>query len=376
MAPAHVFLSPGFFGFKTLGSYAYFCHLEAGLLRRFRDAGREAQVHVADVHPSASIRRRALRLQQTIDQRATGDGPIHLIGHSTGGLDARLVASPSVNLDGVPRRSSWAPRLRTVTTINAPHFGTPLASFFATVSGQRLLEALSALTVAALKLGGPPLALTSSLIAAFGRPGALGLEIRLLDRLTEDLVRVLDDASSDDLRGFLRQIRADQGAVLQLSPEAMDLFQAGVEDSAEVLYRCVVSYVPARTSRQWARALLSPWANISAPIFATIHRLTSRASEVYTCAPHDTVETERALTAALGHAPPASACDGVVPLRSQVWGPIAWGGQGDHLDVVGHFGDTSTSPPHFDWMSSGAGFTAQRFNAMLDAIVLPMLSEG
>lgn len=374
MAPLQVFLSPGFFGFKNLGSYSYFCHLEAGLLRRLRDAGQEAQIHIVDVHPAASIRRRALKLRLAIDELALGDGDIHLVGHSTGGLDARLLASPSGNLDGALHKSSWSPRLRSLTTINTPHFGTPLASFFATVSGQRLLEALSALTVAALKLGGPPLALTSSLIAAFGRLDTLGLELRLLDRLTEDLVRLLDDASSADLRAFMRQIRDDQGAIIQLSPEAMDLFQAGIEDAPEVRYGCVVSYAPGRTARQWASAALSPWANVSAPLFAAIHRLTSRSSEVYPCAPHDVAATERALSVALHHAPPPGACDGVVPLRSQVWGPILWGGLGDHLDVVGHFSDRSSSPPHFDWMSSGASFDRARFDRMIDAIVGHMLA--
>lgn len=373
MDTAHIFLSPGFFGFKKLGSYSYFCHLEGGLLRRFSDAGLDARVHVVDVHPSASIRRRALRLRQAIDQLATGDGPIHLLGHSTGGLDARLLASPSGNLDGTLRRSPWVHRLRTLTTLNTPHFGTPLAAFFATVSGHRLLEALSALSVAALKLGGPPLALTSSLIAAFGRLDGLGVELRLLDRLTEDFIRLLDDASSADLRAFLRQTRDDQGAILQLSPEAMDLFVAGIEDAPEILYRCVVTYAPPRTARQWARAALSPWSHVSAPLFAAMHRMTSQASQVYPCTAHDPEQTRRALAAALGHEPPAGACDGVVPLLSQVWGPIAWAGLGDHLDVVGHFHDTSTSPPHHDWMNSGANFDRRRFDDLLDALTAPML---
>ncbi len=374
MAPVHVFLSPGFFGFKTLGSYSYFCHLEQGLRRRLADAGREGEVHIVDVHPTASIRRRALRLRRAVDELAGGDGAIHLVGHSTGGLDARLLASPSCNLDGSPSRPAWIHRLRTVTTINTPHFGTPLASFFATVSGQRLLGALSALSVAALKLGGPPLALSSSLIAAFGRLDTMvGVELRVLDRLTEQLVRVLDDASSDDLRAFMRLLREDQGAIIQLSPEAMDLFQASTEDRPDVLYRCTISYAPRRTTRQWFRTALSPWMNASAPIFAALHRLTSIASTVYPCAPAAEAAAEQALTQALGHEAPVGACDGIVPLRSQLWGTVAWAGLGDHLDVVGHFEDRSTSPPHNDWMSSGSNFDRRRFDALLDAVVAPIV---
>lgn len=378
MATSYVFLSPGLFGFKALGSYDYFCHLEAGLYRRFADAGRRAEVHVVDVHPTASIRRRALRLAEAIARNARDDGPIHLLGHSTGGLDARLLASPSVNLDGSTGQPIWAGRLRSVTTMNTPHFGTPLASFFATVSGQRLLAALSALTVAALKLGGPPLALTSSLIAAFGRIDSPGVEMRLIDRATEDIIRLLDDASSAELRRFIRHLRDDQGAIIQLSPEAMDLFQAGVEDNLHLHYQCVVSYTPPRTLKQWARAALSPWSSLSAPIFATIHRLTSLESEVYPCSPpHHIVENDEALRQALGHEPPPSASDGVVPLRSQVWGRIAWAGQADHLDVVGHFYDRHASPRHTDWMSSGAHFSRAKFDALLDAITGGMLrSEG
>ena len=79
------------------------------------------------------------------------------MGHSTGGLDARLLASPACISRSIGTLR-WMPRLASVTTLNTPHFGTPLASFFATVSGQRMLYAISALTVIALTLGGPPLA--------------------------------------------------------------------------------------------------------------------------------------------------------------------------------------------------------------------------
>ena len=49
--------------------------------------------------------------------------------------------------------------------MNTPHYGTPLASFFATVNGQRVLYALCAFTFIALSLGAPPLAAASVLVA-------------------------------------------------------------------------------------------------------------------------------------------------------------------------------------------------------------------
>src|SRR5688572_30360354 len=126
MPLAHVYLSPGMFGFARLAAYDYFEHLTRALARRFDAAGWQSQIHVCENHPTASIRRRAARLANMIGQTAgTGDGPIHLVGHSTGGLDARLVASPTVHLGGV-HELSWQPRLRSVTTLNSPHFGTPL----------------------------------------------------------------------------------------------------------------------------------------------------------------------------------------------------------------------------------------------------------
>ena len=131
------------FGFGTLASFRYFEHLEVALARRFRGLDREVVVHVNAVHPTASIRRRAAALATFVRAGVDGgDGPIHLVGHSTGGLDARLVASPAVSLPGVDGADlAWLDRLASITTINTPHHGTPLAAFFATVSGQRVLYA-------------------------------------------------------------------------------------------------------------------------------------------------------------------------------------------------------------------------------------------
>lgn len=374
MGVSRVYLSPGLFGFSTLGSYHYFCHVEAGIRRRFQAAGRGVQVHLVDVHPTASIRRRARKLVEVIDGTFDGTGPIHLVGHSTGGLDARLVASPTMNVRGAAALPSWAGSIRSVTTINTPHYGTPVASFFATLSGQRLLYALSALTVAVLRFGKPPLALSSSLVAAFaGIEKAVGLQLAIIDKLTEKLILVLDSASADETTDFLRLIREDQGAIIQLSPEAMDLFQAGVEDNDRVHYQCIASYAPIPGVFHWAKSVVRPWASLSLPIFATLHRVTSMEHDRYPCSPPGT-EAEDKLRAFLSTPPPRLANDGVVPLRSQIWGKLIWAGLGDHLDVVGHFRDRNrTSPVHVDWLSSGSGFDRDRFQDVIDSMVDGML---
>jgi triacylglycerol lipase len=369
---SHVYLSPGLFGFQSVGSYDYFGHVDQAIRRRFAQAGKQVEVHVVNVHPTASIRRRAALLGKTIDATAGETGAIHLIGHSTGGLDARLLATPTLQTGQA--RPAWRDRVRSISSMSVPHYGTPLASFFATVSGQRLLYAVSALTVAALKLGAPPLAISASLVAAIGTlDQAVGLDLGLVEQLTDRVVRVLDNASSTDLQAYLKLLRDDQGAIIQLSPESMDLFQASVEDDPAVYYQCTLSYAPAPGVAHWARSLMSPWANLSAPIYATLHRLTALQHDNYPCTPQ-TAESEDILLEAFGHVPPPAANDGVVPVRSQIWGKVVWAGLGDHLDVVGHFRGEPEAPEHVDWMSSGSGYDRRRFNMMLDAIVKGMLS--
>ena len=229
---------------------------------------------------------------------------------------------------GDPRLRSLRSRIASVTTMNTPHYGTPLASFFATVSGQRLLYVLSALTVTALKFGAPPLAITSSLVATLGRiDRVFGMEVKLLDGLTETIVRALDDATSRDLRSYLAGLRDDQGGIIQLSPESMDLFALSVEDNPDVVYQSTASYAPAPGVRHWARSLASPWTSPSATIFTTLYQLTAMQHRMYPCEPTNT-DWNRVLIDRLGQVPPPLANDGIVPFRSQLWGKLIWAGPG------------------------------------------------
>ncbi len=370
-SPVQIYLSPGMFGFARLASFEYFEHVVAAFEERFRKRGRAVAVHICDVHPTASVCRRAAKLARMIATTA-GDGtsPIHIVGHSTGGLDARLVASPTARLPGISKTDlGWMDRLASVTTINTPHYGTPLAAFFATVSGQRLLYAVSALTVTALKLGAPPLAATSALVAAFGRLSIGNLELDIINRSVDAVAKVLDEASSRELRMWLDLLRGDQGAIVQLMPEAMDLFQAGVEDRPGIRYQSVATYAPQNAVKDWLSALRSPWAAMSAGVFTALYNLTARIDERYPCAPGDGVAQAK-LKAMLGEVLPPGANDGVVPLTSQIWGDLIWVGKADHLDIVGHFPGPGG---HTDWLASGARFQRVRFDVVMDRIVAGMI---
>lgn len=370
-SPVHIYLSPGMFGFARLASFDYFEHIVVALEERFRTRGRALHIHVCDVHPTASVCRRAAKLTRMIATTAGNDtSPIHIIGHSTGGLDARLTASPTARLPGVTaNEQTWLPRLASVTTVNTPHYGTPLAAFFATVSGQRLLYAISALTVTALKLGAPPLAATSALVAAFGRLSIGNIELDIVNRSVDAVAKVLDEASSRELRLWLDLLREDQGAIVQLMPEAMDMFQAGVEDRPGVRYQSVATYAPQNDVKDWFSALRSPWAAMSAGIFTALYNLTARIDQRYPCAAADGVAQAK-LKAMLGEVIAPGANDGVVPLTSQIWGDLIWVGKADHLDIVGHF---PGSGGHTDWLASGARFQRVRFDVVMDRIVSGMM---
>jgi hypothetical protein len=380
------YLAPGMFGFGRLGAYDYFGHLERALGEAMRARGHELATWVLDAAPTASVRRRAAKLAELVartcddgDDGPREQGPIHLVGHSTGGIDARLLAAPDVALPCSPHDVAWLPRLASVTTLGTPHHGTPVAAFFTTVSGQRVLYALSALTYIGLTLGSPPLAAASALVLAIARlDRALGLDVRVLDTATEGLLRVLDDARSHEVRAYLDALQSDQAAMVQLMPEAMDLVNASLKDRPGVAYQCTVAMAPAPRPMTWVRSLRSAWGPISTTIFAALWGIASRCDERYPCAlPHAGDEAEAALARAFGRTPDARANDGVVPTRSQIWGRVAWAGYGDHLDVLGHFdgGKHPGDPPHVDWLRSGAAFDAARFRAMAEAIVRGMLGE-
>jgi triacylglycerol lipase len=285
-----------------------------------------------------------------------------------------------------PEKLAWRDRLASVTTMNAPHYGTPLASFFTTVSGERMLRALSALTVVGLSVGSTPLSIVGALVAIFGHMDRLvGLDLKLLDRTTESLLRTIDQVRGHEIREYIDQIGDDNGAMVQLMPEAMDLFIAGIEDRPGVLYQSTASMAPPPSPRTFIQSLGGAWSAASGVLFDFLYEITARYDRRYPCsAPECSKENERTLVAAFERLPDFRANDGVIPVRSQIWGTLVWVGYADHLDVLGHFRGASPSvardggagpPPHLDWLCSGSSFGAQHFSDMVDAIATGVVSS-
>jgi hypothetical protein len=370
-APHHVFLIPGFFGFDNLGDLAYFAHVSAALAVPLRRAGVQARLHVVKTLPTASLRQRTVLLLNEMKAAASDDGPIHLIGHSSGGLDARLAVTPEVSLPEGIEAEPLARRVRTVITVSTPHQGTPVATFFSSLLGQQLLEVLSVATSYALRTGRLPAAALGRLATFFVRPRATSAPRS--DSLQALRGRLLNDFSEDQrapLEMFVEQIGRDQDLLPQITPAAMDLFNAGTGNRPGVRYGSVVSRVPVGGLRGFVTAGLSPYGQASHLLFLCISRLAAGfpAERAALGAEH-----RAALRRDLGSEPDRRANDGIVPTLSQPWGEVIRAVTADHLDTIGHFHHPSHVPPHFDWLTSGSGFTRKHFLGLWEDVARFML---
>jgi triacylglycerol lipase len=365
----HVYLIPGMFGFARLAGVDYFHHVRQAIAGRFAAAGVRVVIEVAPSPPTSSLRHRARILAKTVIHTLRDEtGPVHLVGHSTGGLDARMLLSPTARLGVEPDLLGWTPRVRAIVSINTPHYGTPLAGYFATVSGTRMLYALSLLTVVSLSIGEPSLAVVSRLLALIGNlDSLLRDDAKLVGRFTDMMLRVVDQKGRAEVSRYLGKIRSDQGGLIQIMPEAIDLLNASADDNPNIRYGCVLTAAPLPLQIKLVRRLLSPYAVTTAALFSTLYQLSSKRPELYPYA-----QPTAAQAACLGRnfTGPIDdrSNDGVVPSLSMLWGELLWCGEADHLDILGHFHDDQKPILHVDWMTSGAHFTRSRFNQAMDAV--------
>jgi hypothetical protein len=364
----HVHLVPGFFGFANLGQITYFGHVERFLRARLRERGLETRIHVVRVRPTASLPRRAAQLAEAVAAKSGGrDSAVHLVGHSSGGLDARLFVAPGVRLPTQVPVERVARKVRSLVTVSTPHHGTPVASFFATLRGQQLLQLLSLGTMHLLRFGHLPLAALLRVGALATRLDDFGVESELLDEVFARLLEDFSPGRRRAVRSLLGEVARDPSLLLQLTPEAMELFNASVAGRPGIRQACVVTEAAAPRLRTRVAAGLDPAAQLTRTLFGALYRLAGSTPPGRV--PRLEATQARTLRHAYGSVPSPAASDGVVPTRSQAWGRILHAARADHLDVLGHFRDPAPhQPPHVDWLWSGSRFARRDFERVWAAV--------
>ncbi|HEY5920082.1 MAG TPA: hypothetical protein VIV11_00370 [Kofleriaceae bacterium] len=332
MKTQHIYLIPGFFGFVNFGRLIYYGHVRDYLEDAFARERVRVEIHRVRLGPTSSLRVRAAELLRFIRETAPADAPLHLVGHSTGGLDARLLTSPGLTLDGEEDIERDALRVKSVVSIASPHRGTPLAAFFASLMGQQVLRLLSLGTIIVLRRGRLPLGLLarSGGIAARLAFRRASPPLEMLEHLESELLGSLGEGE-DQLRAFVRDVHGDQALMSQLTPAAMDLFESATSDRPGVRYACVTACAkpPKLTTR--LRLERSIWAHTTYTLYSWLH---GRVGDG----------------------------DGIVPIASQRHGTVLCEARGDHLDVIGHFDDPDHR--HTDWINTGSGFDRRQFEAL------------
>jgi hypothetical protein len=355
-----IFLIPGFFGFTNLGDLHYFGHVERVLTRMLREQGQQAAIHVVPTRPTAGLPERAHALFRCIAEHSEAGDAVHLIGHSTGGLDARLLVSPSLTLPDGSDASAMAQRVRSILCLTTPHHGTPSAAFLTGVQGKPLLKLLSLSTLLTLRQGRLPLQVVLRLgeVMFRLRERTTGSK-ELVEELYASLLGRLDPERRASLEAFLIEVSQDQTLLTQLSPDAMALFNATTPEPEGVAIGSIVARARRPKLRDLAKSIPRPYRAASQAVFRSFYTLASRGT------PRDLrPQAAKDLIHAWGELPTAKDNDGMVPTQSQLWGQTVRAVHADHLDVLGHFSEPQAEPPHYDWLISGSDFDQDRFQAL------------
>ncbi|HTL31905.1 MAG TPA: hypothetical protein VL326_02205 [Kofleriaceae bacterium] len=330
---------PGFFGFVNFGRLVYFGHVREYLEDACAREKIRVEIHGVRLGPTSSLSKRAAELLREIHESAPAGAPIHLVGHSTGGLDARLLVAPNVTLTTDLDVEAAVRNVRSLVAVASPHRGTPLAAFFSSLLGQQLLRLLSLATITVLRKGRIPAAVFTHAARVLARIAIerTSAPVALLDHLERELVGNLEPEQHDLIDGFLKNIHGDQDLMPQLTPAAMDLFQAATADRPSIRYGCISAHAAPPSVRARLKLGVHPYQQATYSLYAWLHRRVGEG-------------------------------DGIVPLASQSHGESLYQARADHLDVLGHFADGDAKPPHVDWLNSGSGFDRPQFEALWTSV--------
>jgi pimeloyl-ACP methyl ester carboxylesterase len=358
-----VVLVPGFLGFSRFGEFYYFADRVIGGLRAILEERRGAAVPVIPCAtlPTSSLAERQLFLRDTlrrlVGEKLPGVERLHLVGHSTGGVDAALLAC-TTRLSGEPWESADEPfrrRLISVTTLAAPHHGTGLAE-----SVQAALPQLKGLD--------PRTALKAGKILA-----------RLLRLLAHDLPMLaeLRGTHAADVERFLREILRSRDLISDLRPAHMVQVQREAVSDPRVRITCFACGTAPRDRgrpsdglfREMYGLTADPESQAVGPMAAATEALTRWIAQ-----PENVI---RGPSSVLPVSVDAGLNDGVVNSARQILDPSdssQFGGfvVADHADVLGHYDRKDAlvegAVLNAGLFHSGAGFGDDEFFTLLHRI--------
>lgn len=334
-------LIPGFFGFGTFGAAD---HVIDGLLAERPDLG--GRIVATEPPPTGALATRVHHLEAAVRAALThgigaAHAPIdrlHLVGHSTGGVDARLLTNRRHGLD-----PSLLERIGAVVTVAAPLHGTPIATrlagaFTLTLAGVSLLE-----IVAEANALVPPVDLAA-------RSLLVGLvDDRFLNAALTRLLLELDPATAAEVARFLGAILRDHDLLHDLAPTTMRRRNADLAGGDHGGLRHVVTVAP-------PPPLVALEAHAADAAFRALYAIvyTATADATFTPPAFPRGPWLHGSDPTLSAGAPA-ANDGIVPATSQTVGGTAHAVvEADHLDVIGHF--ASRRFPGTTVLKSGAAF--------------------
>ena len=213
--------------------------------------------------------------------------------------------------------------------------------------------------------------LLAVLMAGSSRVGLL--KGGVLDTVYHEILKDFSQERRNELTAFFEHVSGDQTLLPQLAPEAMELFNVSAVKRRSVNYGSVVVQARPPSAAFVPRALAKPVGLATYPIYSALHRLASRFPSW--AMPKLTGTQSKALVSAFGVEPDQNSNDAVVPTLSQVRGEIIHAAWGDHLDVIGHFPDTSDGRKHTDWLRSMSGFTRSEFDSVWSKVVEFMVTK-
>jgi triacylglycerol lipase len=414
MTATAILLIPGFFGYASFGPDSHpILEYFGGVRAVLQPLLPEHFIVAHEPPPTGTIDSRVASLHDAVGKLLRGEllphggSPfkaerVHLVGHSTGGVDARLFTNPAFSWDSTmnaAERGSTLGSIGNVVALSAPFHGTPLATNIRS-DNARLLEAVRLLTMLGVFTRGDlvrlglelakfspgalldhPLAIPKAILASLSPRHFVDALVPLLfpkdesvhgrgAALLSEAAKIgrppgISDLVATQVSAFFRNVEGHHELLGDLTVESMARRTAGLTPTDYGRnpgdQGTIFSYVSVAPPPPKAPALVIDAIRhlelIQAYVYATLYQATNEPPSM----PPIVADGPAVDADARELVGEPSASDGVVPTRSQTLSGRATGIVfGDHLDVVGSY----DGGPGANVMRSGADFNGDRFDAL------------